>query len=1094
MRKFLVAIGVIVVALASAAFIGPRFVDWSRYKGEIAARIQDATGRALAIDGPISFELLPSPRLSIADARLANLPGASTPDMVRLKSLDLKLSLWPLLGGKIRVESLVLNAPAIALERFKDGRVNWRFTPEVARSAGNSVNLTGVALGGSLGRPRVDRIEISNGTLVYRDDESGARVELDRVSGTLLAPQDAPVELHGRGLYRDLPIAFDATLERGFWTSGADAAPAGLDVKIAAAGTTLSLDGGLARADGNYAFTGRLKLAGADLAASARGLGLDGVQHFPAFFDQAFSVEGDAKWAKGAFALTDASVGLGDSEASGSLEMTPPKDAGRTRRIDAKLAFERLDLSEGPKQAGTSAPSSPVAASNVAPAPSAASSGTAALFAFPKDIEFHLDARATALLYRGAPIRGAQLSLALVRGQLQLEKATAELPGDSDATIYGALRRDASGAPSFAGNLVLDSDNLRDLMGWLGIDAGGVPAERLRRLSVNATLDATPGRLEIKTLDGTIDASHLRGGGVIVFGARPAYGISLDLDRLNLDAYLPSDATAPGAAAPATAPRTSPTAASGTSATTASSFDPLTDADGNLHARIDELIYRGQDIRGLDADGTLQGGNLALRDAHVDDLAGVAADVKGSLAGFGDAPKLDLLLDARASDLTAFFRFLDVKSPVAPATLGATSLKGHVAGGLAGLDVDLAGNVARADWTLKGKIGLDGGVGGGRGLGYDLDVGAKGQGWGGFDLHAKAQGNPTTVTLADLGGTVDGVGVSGSLQVGFAGPRPKLTAELAADRLDLDRIFAGNAPAATPGAQAASPAATPPSQPWSTAPIRFLPLEAADGDLALSAREVDYASLKISGAKLDAALANGTLTLKSLTGKLFGGDLKIAGKVDDAAGPGGNLSLELANADLGAAGFKLGMLRLSNGTLDAKAALAASGLTPAALVRSLTGTASFRLANGTLDGFELDAVGKRLDRPAGLVSVLGLVQTALAGGSTKVKSLSGTLKLADGVARNDDLALDAEGGRVAGRGTIDLARWSVDYLASIQIEGAPEAPPFTVTLKGALDDPRKIVNVNALQDYMLKRLAAARKAQAPAPQPAPAQNGASAKP
>jgi uncharacterized protein involved in outer membrane biogenesis len=1079
-KKLLISIVLIVSAFAAAALIGPRFVDASRYKGEIAARIQDATGRALAIDGPVSFELLPSPRLRLADVRLANLDGAALPDMVRLKSLDLKLALFPLLGGQIRIESLELNAPSIELERLKDGRVNWRLTPETARSSGNSVNLTGVALAGSVGRLQFDRVEMRDGTLVYRDEGSGARYELDKLAGHISTQAEAPIEFHGTALYRELPVAFDATLERALWLGASDGRPAGMDVKIAAAGATLSLDGGLARAPSGYDFAGKLKLAGADLKASVLGMGLDEAALFPAFFAQSFAVEGEAKASGGAFELASANVDLGDSEGSGSFRLAPAKDATSAARIDGKLAFERLDIDHAAKTAASASPSS------AAPASGPTGAAPAAAFTLPQNIELHFDARASALLYRGAAIRGVQLTLALDHGQLLVEKATAELPGDSDATVYGAVRASDTGAPAFAGNLVLGSDNLRDLMAWLGIDPGTVPAERLRKLALNAALDASRGRIDVRDLDGTIDTSHVRGGGVILFGTRPAYGISLALDRLNLDAYLPTGVAVPGAAAPPSA--------NGSAPATGAPFNPLVDADGNLRARVDELIYRGQDIRGLEFDGTLQSGALTLRDARVDDLAGLAADVKGSLVGLPLAPKLDLEFEAHAADLTGFLRFLNLKAPLAPSALGDARLKGHVAGGLAGLDVDLTGALARIDYTLHGKVGLDGGVGGGRGIGYDLDVGAKGPAWGGFDLHAKATGNPTTLALAEIGGKVDQVGVAGTMEIGFAGPRPKITAKLDADALDLDRILGGGshpASASKPGVGTAAPA---PAQPWSTEPIHFLPLEAADAEVALAVHEIEYAQFKITQAKLAASLAGGVLDLKSFTGTLFGGTLMLAGKIDDAAGPGGNLDMSLMGADLGTAGLKLGGLKLANGKFQAKAALAAKGLTPAAIVRALSGAASFELSNGTIDGFELAAVGRRLDHPAGLVSMLGPVQAAMAGGTTNVKRLAGTYSIGGGVARNDDLVLDAEGGSAKGRGILDLARWNLDYEVAFQIEGAPGAPPFTVSLHGPPDGPRKFINANALQEYMIKRIEAERKAPAPAPTPVPNQGGGSAKP
>ena len=47
--------------------------------------------------------------------------------MARIKSLDLRLALGPLLGGEIAVTGLALDEPVIELQRLADGSPNWLF-------------------------------------------------------------------------------------------------------------------------------------------------------------------------------------------------------------------------------------------------------------------------------------------------------------------------------------------------------------------------------------------------------------------------------------------------------------------------------------------------------------------------------------------------------------------------------------------------------------------------------------------------------------------------------------------------------------------------------------------------------------------------------------------------------------------------------------------------------------------------------------------------------------------------------------------------------------------------------------------------------
>jgi AsmA protein len=126
LRKLLFGILIVVVSIVAVALISPSLIDWNDYRDEIADQIREATGRDFVIDGDVDFQLLPAPTLSIGNSRLANLKGAVAPDMVRLKSFDMRIQFLPLLSRRIVIESMVLSDPVIELEVLADGRRNWR--------------------------------------------------------------------------------------------------------------------------------------------------------------------------------------------------------------------------------------------------------------------------------------------------------------------------------------------------------------------------------------------------------------------------------------------------------------------------------------------------------------------------------------------------------------------------------------------------------------------------------------------------------------------------------------------------------------------------------------------------------------------------------------------------------------------------------------------------------------------------------------------------------------------------------------------------------------------------------------------------------
>ena len=101
MKKSLIAVAVLIAALVALAFIAPAFINWNDYKPEIAAQARAATGRELNIDGDISLRLLPMPIITVEALRFANLPGAVTPDMAVVESLEVQVALGPLVSGEI---------------------------------------------------------------------------------------------------------------------------------------------------------------------------------------------------------------------------------------------------------------------------------------------------------------------------------------------------------------------------------------------------------------------------------------------------------------------------------------------------------------------------------------------------------------------------------------------------------------------------------------------------------------------------------------------------------------------------------------------------------------------------------------------------------------------------------------------------------------------------------------------------------------------------------------------------------------------------------------------------------------------------------
>ncbi|HVH83088.1 MAG TPA: hypothetical protein VM713_02120, partial [Steroidobacteraceae bacterium] len=494
---------------------------------------------------------------------------------------------------------------------------------------------------------QIDRVTIHNGTVVYWNDATGQAETLSRIEGGLSAVTPlGPYRAQGRAVARGVPVAFEATLERF-----AGATPAALGFKLALTGAELGFTGEGALVDGGTELAGKLRLSGVDLRATAAAMGADDAEGLPPFLAQNFGLEGTLSASAGKVALNALTLRLGDSEASGAFLFEP----GAPNRASLTLELARIDLDKW------------VAMKNPAPAvggappggapPTKPGAAKATGFGLPRDLDATADAKLGALVYKGGVVRQVHFGATLHKGELVLQQLTAALPGGSDVTLYGALRGSGD-QPSFVGNVEASSDNLRALFDWLKIDLGKVPAERLRKLTLTAGLQLDPHQLTLHDVDATLDSSHLVGGANILLRGRPAFGAAISIDRLNLDAYLPALAQAKAAApaeeaAAAAIAGTNPAAASAADAAS-QPLQFLTTFDANIRARVDELIYRSQGIRGIDLDGNVESGTLTLRKARVEDLAGLKGQVSGSIAAAPGQPKVDMTFDASAADLAPF--------------------------------------------------------------------------------------------------------------------------------------------------------------------------------------------------------------------------------------------------------------------------------------------------------------------------------------------------------------------------------------------------------------------------------------------------------
>ena len=703
MRKVLIGIAVLLIVLVAAAFVVPRFIPADSLKADIAEQVRTATGRDLIIDGDLSFTLLPVPGVSVSGVRMSNIDGAQADEMVQLKSAQVALALGPLLGGKIEIDRVVLVEPVFELEQLADGRTNWTFAaaPAAAGSgAGGGGGANTTSSGGFGSSVRLNHLEVRDGIVVYRSPEFTERIEGINASfgaASLLGPFRAEGDVVLRGLPVLLRVAVgELKTDR--------AIPVNLSTGVEDAEFTFT--GILSGFPSEPRVAGELEVKATDVAiliAAVSG------QSAPATFAGApLALKGNLTANRETVALNNISVGMGGINATGAANVS----LGEPPALDIILNVGQLDLdqllavlqtSDGEKSGSANAGKNGGAA-----VPNDGGSTTeVAGFALPQSLKATIEAKAEAVRYRGGVIRQAALDAQLDNGELTVSRLTARLPGSADVSLFGSVAA-RDGAPVFKGQGEANADDLRGLLAWLGVDVSAVPLDRLRKLALTAKMDGNPAQLNVTDIDLGIDGSRLRGGIAIALRKRLGLGIGLSLDKLNIDAYLPSagrTAQPANGATPSEADNSLSERA--TPATGVSGLAFLDRFDSVLQLKAGTLIYRGKNIQGINFDGTLAGGALDLRDASVKSLVGARATTSGRIEGLASAaPTVDLKLDIDTKDSD---RLLDMLGTAPSFAIGPGRLQGSVKGNLETLNLDLKLTALQAELTTRGKLlGLPG--------------------------------------------------------------------------------------------------------------------------------------------------------------------------------------------------------------------------------------------------------------------------------------------------------------------------------------------------------------------------------------------------
>lgn len=304
---------------------------------------------------------------------------------------------------------------------------------------------------------------------------------------------------------------------------------------------------------------------------------------------------------------------------------------------------------------------------------------------------------------------------------------------------------------------------------------------------------------------------------------------------------------------------------------------------------------------------------------------------------------------------------------------------------------------------------------------------------------ASGNGNKFAFSKAEIG--FDGMSATGNMNVATGGARPRLTGQLALDKIDVNTYLAGESGDASTGTSSSASGSS--DAGWSNEPINMSGLKAVDADLALSANEILVQKIKIGASALHLGLNGGVLTANLSKLALYDGTgqgkltLNGASAMPQLAASFGISGVSAGPLLTDAAGFS---------RLEGKSAInfdiTTSGRSQRAMVSALNGNGAMKFTNGAIKGINI----------AGLVrNVLGAATTGWqSGGSqdTDFSELGGTFTITNGILSNNDLKMLSPLVRIAGSGTVNMPDKTLKYRIEPKLAATLEGQGGNADVKG----------------------------------------------
>ena len=333
-RAIKLAILVLVIFSAIIASL-PLLVSSESVRTRILAHLGDLTGREVTFRGEPEVSISPFLGIEISELVVPDpLAGPDNTALLTVERVRGQLNILPLLVGNIEISQYQLLRPVLSLRVYGDGQANWKFEQgilhqQLQTAADDSVSFQQSA--------RFGKFELSDGTLEYENEISGAIEKITNIEGMFDWPDTAsPTLFMGKGVWRGEQVETTVAIEEPLQLYSNQNSQVEFSVVSSPLTSTFS---GAANLISDLFVSGDVDVKSPSVSRLSQLLGLE-LGYFKLLGE--LSAQGKLEATVNDFKLVDAAINLSGNEATGVLHVN--RDELGTSKIGGTLAFENIDL------------------------------------------------------------------------------------------------------------------------------------------------------------------------------------------------------------------------------------------------------------------------------------------------------------------------------------------------------------------------------------------------------------------------------------------------------------------------------------------------------------------------------------------------------------------------------------------------------------------------------------------------------------------------------------------------------------------------------------------------------------------------------